>query len=112
MTIDTEKICTAQLNVSNFYNEQTINSLVNKLNCIGDKVFYNEKSKTIDIESNHISNVEDDDKIKNIIRDWLYTLPADINDINVISDNIDIIFNVVKLGYPNIDKHIINIYLY
>lgn len=112
--MNTEKLYTAQLNVSKFFNNETINDLILRLKALfaEDNIIYNEKTNTIDIARNRISNIEDDINIRMILKEWIKTLPADQNDIDIITNNIEFIFNITKLGYPNIDKHIINIYLY
>lgn len=110
--MDNKRIYTAQLNVSKFYTTNTINDLVSKLSFIGDETYYNEKTKTIDIKCNRLATVEDDCAIRETIREWVKTLPADKEDINTIVENIEFVFNIAKLGYPNLEKHIINIYLY
>lgn len=110
--MDTKRIYDAQLNVSKFYTDETINDLVSRVSFIGERSYYNTKTNTIDINVNRIAMVEDDYTIRNIIIDWLNTLPADKKDIEVMIANNEYIFNIAKLGYPGVDKHIINIYLY
>lgn len=111
--MNTEKIYTAQLNVSKYYTEETINDLVSKLSFTGiGNTYYNEENKSIDIKCNRQSSIEDDIIIKNNIKEWLNTLPVNQDDISIIKDNIDIIFNITKIGIPNVEKHIINVYLY
>lgn len=110
--MNTKRIYDAQLNVSKFYDDNTINDLISKLSFIGDETYYNEKTKTIDIKVNRLASVEDDSTIRTIIKEWVELLPADEEDIKIITDNINYIFNIVKLGYPNLDKHIIEIYLH
>ena len=110
--MNTKRIYDAQLNVSEFYNDETINDLVSRLSSIGDETYYNEKTKTIDIKMNKVSSIEDDYNIREIIKEWLRTLPANEEDIEIMINNADYIFNIAKLGYPNLEKHIINIYLY
>ena len=112
--MNTEKLYTAQLNVSKFFNNETINDLILRLKVLfaEDDIIYNEKTNTIDIMRNKMSNVEDDINIRVILKEWIRSLQADQNDIDIITNNIEFIFNITKLGYPNIDKHIINIYLY
>lgn len=107
----TEAIYDAQLNVSKFYNSETINALVSKLSFMG-KAVYNQNTCTIDILKDTKANVEDDILIRSVLRDWLRDLPANEKDIEILCDNINYIFNIAKLGYACMDKHIINIYLY
>lgn len=112
--MNTEKIYTAQLNVSKFYTDETINDLVSRISSanIGDETYYNDKTKTIDIKCNRMAMVEDDFTIREIIKEWIQSLPINKEDIDIIINNMEFIFNITKLGYPNIEKHIINIYLY
>lgn len=110
--MNTQKIYTAQLNVSKFYNKNTINDLVSKLSFIGEETYYNEKTNTIDIKCNRLAMIEDDVAIRETMKEWVKTLPANKEDIDIITNNIEIIFNITKLGYPNLEKHIINVYLY
>lgn len=111
--MNTKEIYTAQLNVSNFYNDETVNDLISRLNSynIGN-TYYNEKTNTIDIKCDRQSSINDDIIIRNTIKEWVKSLPANEEDINIIINNIEVVFNITKLGYPNLEKHIINIYLY
>lgn len=102
---------TAQLNVSKYYNNETINNLVSKVSFIGNS-FYNETTKTIDIKVDRLASIEDDEVIRQILKEWVKTLPADKEDIELICENVQYIFNISKLGYPNIPEHTINIWLY
>lgn len=110
--MDTKQIYIAQLNVSKYYTQNTINDLVSKLSFIGEETYYNEKNKTIDINCNRVASIEDDCAIRQTIKEWIKTLPIENKDIDVMIENIDFIFNITKLTYPNLDKHIINVYLY
>lgn len=106
-----DKLYTAQLNVSKYYNDETINDLVSKVSFIGESK-YNKNDKTIHIQVNRTASMEDDDIIRQVLKEWLNTLPADNEDINYISDNVQYIFNITKMGYANIPGHTICIWLY
>ena len=110
--MNTKEIYNAQLNVSKFYNTETIQDLLSRLSYISDSVFYNIGHRAIVIKNTTPANEEDDYIIKEILKQWLRSLPADYNDIETMIHYSDYIFNITKLGYPNLDKHDIIIYLH
>ena len=105
------KLYTALLNVSKYYNDQTISNLVSKVSFIG-KSEYSNNDKTIHIHVNRTASMEDDDTIRQVLKEWLNTLPADKEDIRYICDNVQYIFNITKMTYANIPEHTICIWLY
>ena len=107
--MNTTKIYSAQLNVSEFYTVETINNLINKLSYLGKDVYYNTETRSIDIE------LEDPkivlvDTVRKELKEWINELPADKESIDIICDNINIVFNITNITVDNIS--IIKLYLY
>lgn len=102
---------TAQLIVSKCYTDETISNLVERVSNIGD-AYYNNLTKTIDIKVNTLATIDDDNNIRNILREWVQSLDAKKEYIELISKNVPYIFNIYKIGFPNIQEHTICIQLY
>ena len=105
--MNTKKIYYAQLNVSEHYTIDTITNLINKLHNLGTDIYFNNETKSIDIE-----NPEDhiEDTIREELKQWLNELPADKESINTICDNINFVYNITRIGYD--DNCTIKVYLY
>lgn len=108
--MDTKKIYDAQLSVSKIIDDDLINDLVNKLEVIGSSA-YNYNSKSIMITKSE-EDINDDIRIKSILKDWINEIDISKEDHKILIDNIDILFNITKLNDCNDTKHIINLYLY
>lgn len=110
--MNTEQLYHAQLNALENISVNSILNLIDKLNIIGD-ASYNYTSRCIEIEKKEASSINDDNKIREILKNWLSDEKnINANDKSVLIDNIDFLFNIAKLGYPDINKHIIQVYLY
>lgn len=103
--MNTLKIYNAQLNVSRCYTIETITNLIDEF----ENAYYNNETRSIDIEVNEGCNISNDD-IKYTIKSWLYTLPADRSSIDIIAENINIVFNITRINNEN--NEIIKVYLY
>lgn len=107
--MNTLKISHAQLSVSKCYTVDTINTLINIIGRDGLISYYNFETKSIDIE--HENNKEIDiNIIKYRLKEWLDTLTADKESIEILKNNIDFIFNITRLNSP--DGTIFKVYLY
>ena len=106
--MDTVKISNAQLNVSKEYTVGTIDKLIGKFAHHGLISYYNIETKSIDIETG--DNIIEHDTIKTELKEWLNELPADKEDIKIMCDNIDFIFNITQINTDN--GKIIKVYLY
>lgn len=105
--MNTTKIYSAQLNVSEYYTIDTITDLINRLNNLGTDIYFNNETRSIDIE-NPKDNIEY--SIREELKQWLSELPADKESIITICNNINFVFNITKIGYE--DNCIIKVYLY
>ena len=106
--MNTTKIYYAQLNVSKFYTVETITKLIDRLSYLGQDVYYNNETRSIDIEGPY--EKDNDDNIRNELKEWIKELPADKESINIICDNINFVFNITKIGTEN--NNIIKLYLF
>ena len=104
----TKKIYYAQLNVSKFYTVEEITRLINRLGYLGQDIYYNNETRSIDIEE-PIENINYD-MIREEVKQWIKELPADEESIKIICDNINLIFNITKIKLQN--DTIIKLYLY
>ena len=104
-----EQIYHAQLNALKNISAQSITDLINKLNTLGE-ASYNYSSRCIEVENKDQINNSD---IKNILTIWLNEL-EEINseDKSVLINNVDFLFNIIKIGCPDIENNITQIYLY
>ena len=111
--MNTEQIYSAQLNVSKYYNDQTINDLINdlKANMNSNNIQYNQTTGTIDIICDWNYTIEEDYKVREIINKWVKTLPINNTDKDIICANNEYIYNIAKIGYPHSNMHIMAIYL-
>lgn len=105
------KIYDAQLSVSKIINDDLVNDLVSRLSIIGPSS-YNIETKCVDIDMKTMALVEHDDTIRTILREWLFDMDLDKEIYNILSNNVEILYNITKTGYPNIQEHIIHVYLY
>lgn len=106
--MNTTKIYYAQLNVCSFFTIETISELIDRLKQFGQDVYYNNETRSIDIE-----NPSEDTElglIRDELKHWLVSLPANINDITTLCDNINFVFNITKIMIDN--STIIKVYLY
>ena len=109
--MNTTKIYSAQLNVSEFYTVETINNLINKLSYLGKDVYYNTETRSIDIELEDPKTAQvDTETVRKELKEWIKELPADKESIYIICDNINIVFNITNITVDNIS--IIKLYLY
>ena len=106
--MNTTKIYSAQLNVSKFYTVEEITRLINRLGYLGQDIYYNNETRSIDIEE-PIENINYD-MIREEVKQWIKELPADEESIKIICDNINLIFNITKIKLQN--DTIIKLYLY
>lgn len=109
--MNTKKIYNAQLSVSKIINADYINDLVSRLSSLGESK-YNCNSKSVMIKIQGNPNETDEATIRYILKEWITDMDIDQEDYNVLIDNIDILFNITKINFPNIPYHIINVYLY
>lgn len=107
--MNTLKIYNAQLNVSRCYTVETITNLIDELSIYTENAYYNNETRSIDIEVDEGNNISNDD-IKYTIKSWLYTLPTDRGSIDIIAENINIVFNITRINNEN--NEIIKVYLY
>lgn len=105
-----EKLYDVQLSVSKLINDDLVNDLISRLSIIGNSS-YNYNTKCIDIKVNKNSD-KNDDTIKTILKEWLFDINLDSNTYNILSNNIDFLFNITKTNNFNNSKHIIHLYLY
>lgn len=106
--MNTTKIYYAQLNVCKFFTVETITDLINRFKQFGQDIYYNNETRSIDIENpNGNATIG---LIREELKQWLITLPADVNDINIICDNINFVFNITNIQIEN--DSIIKVYLY
>ena len=114
--MNTKEIYTAQLNVSKQFTDSSIGELCDIIfhcNTISEirNVSYNAYLKSIEIVIDRRSEVEDDEKLRILLQNWLKTLPVSRNDIDILCNNIEFIFNISKVGVADFDKHLIYIRL-
>lgn len=106
--MNAERIYYAQLNVSKCYTVDTINNLISKLSYLGEDVYYNNETRSIDIDNPSDPNVKL--HIINKLQEWVKDLPTDKDTIETICCNIDFIFNITTINIDN--NTIIKVYLY
>lgn len=99
------KISNAQLNVSNFYTVENVTNLINRLSSEDYSAYFNLETRSIDIEAENDSI--SDFVIKHELEQWLRELPADNESIDIICENIDVVFNITKLS-----NNLTKLYLY
>lgn len=111
--MNTTKIYFAQLNVSKFYTVDSIKKLIDRLSYIGEDVYYNNETRSIDIDipSEDVSNF-DDLMIRDELTVWLKELPAEQEDIDTMINNINYVFNITKIGSINNNKSVVKLYMY
>ena len=107
--METTEIYTAQLNVSNYFTVETVNNLIDILKPLGRDAYYNHETRSVDLLLEHGEFIADF-KIRECLKTWVKTLPADLKDINTYCNNIEFIFNITKIMIDN--EAIIKIYLY
>lgn len=109
--MNTTKIYNAQLNVSEYYTIDAVKELINKLSYIGDDVYYNNATRSIDIDipKGTISEF-DDTLVRDELKIWLRELPANEEDIETVIENINCVFNITKIGSEKND--VVKLYLY
>lgn len=105
--MNNSKIYTAQLDVSKFFTVETVTNLIDRLSYLGKDVYYNNKTRSIDIEIEDGKEC-DDIAIREELKIWLHTLEANKESIEIICNNINLVFNITKLGNINTIK----VYLY
>lgn len=109
--MNTNQIQSALLNVSNYYTVDTINNLIHRLSNLGKDVYYNAKSKSIDIEVIEPTNIlYTHNDIRAILKQWIIDLPIE-NWVRItICDNINYVFNITTIAVDG--NTIIKLYLY
>lgn len=105
--MNTTEIYYAQLNVSEYYTIDTITKLIDRLSNLGSDVYYDNSTKSINIEN---PNENIDGIIRKELKQWINELSIDKNNMEVLCNNIDFIFNITKINDNS--GTIIKVYLY